>query len=304
MSARSLQAGAGAVATKGWVGAHKWLLLRRAAQVFWLALFLMGPWAGIWIVKGNLASSRTLDVLSLTDPYVLLQSLAARHWPELTAITGALIVTTAYVLVGGRSYCSWVCPLNPVTDFAHWLRLQLGIEGGLSLNRNVRLWLLGATFVAALSTGTIAWEAVNPVSLTQREIIFGTLFTFGSLGSLAVLAVFLFDFGVANRGWCGHVCPVGGFYGLLGGASVVRVGAVNRAACNDCMDCYAVCPEPQVITPALKGEARGIGPVILARDCTNCGRCIDVCTKDVYAFTTRFRSAPPAPDSAPAPLRP
>ena len=304
MNARKLQAGAEAVAAKGWLGAHKWLLLRRFAQAFWLALFLLGPWAGIWIVKGNLASSRTLDVLSLTDPYVLLQSLAARHWPELTAVTGALIVAAAYVLAGGRSYCAWVCPLNPVTDFAHWLRLRLGIEGGWNLNRNARLWLLGATFAVAALTGTIAWEAVNPVSLFQREIIFGTLFTAGSLGALVVLAVFLFDLGVANRGWCGHVCPVGAFYGLIGTASVVRIGAFNRAACDDCMDCYAVCPEPQVITPALKGEAKGVGPVILARDCTNCGRCIDVCAKDVYDFTTRFRNAPAAPDSAPAPMRP
>ncbi len=119
-----------------------------------------------------------------------------------------------------------------------------------------------------------------------------------------MLAVFLFDLGVANRGWCGHVCPVGAFYGLIGTAGVVRIGAFNRAACDDCMDCYAVCPEPQVITPALKGEAKGVGPVILARDCTNCGRCIDVCAKDVYVFTTRFRNAPPAAESAPVPMRP
>jgi len=32
----------------------------------------------------------------------------------------------------------------------------------------------------------------------------------------------------------------------------VRVAAPNRKACDDCMDCFAVCPEPQVIRPALK----------------------------------------------------
>ncbi|HAY28250.1 MAG TPA: quinol dehydrogenase ferredoxin subunit NapH, partial [Candidatus Accumulibacter sp.] len=40
--------------------------------------------------------------------------------------------------------------------------------------------------------------------------------------------------------------------------------ASKRAACNDCMDCFEVCPEPQVIRPALKGAGKGIGPVILA----------------------------------------
>ena len=38
---------------------------------------------------------------------------------------------------------------------------------------------------------------------------------------------------------------------------------------------------------ALKG-IDGAGPVILAANCTNCGRCIDVCSKAVFAFGTRF----------------
>ena len=37
-----------------------------------------GRWFGLWIVKGNLNYSYTLDVLPLTDPYVLLQSLVTR----------------------------------------------------------------------------------------------------------------------------------------------------------------------------------------------------------------------------------
>jgi hypothetical protein len=51
--------GADAVAEKGWLGAHKWLILRRISQFSILALFLVGPWFGQWIVKGNLAYSYT-----------------------------------------------------------------------------------------------------------------------------------------------------------------------------------------------------------------------------------------------------
>jgi ferredoxin-type protein NapH len=64
-----------AVATKGWLKAHRFLLLRRLSQFGILALFLSGPLLGVWIVKGNLASSLTLDLLPLTDPHVLLQSM-------------------------------------------------------------------------------------------------------------------------------------------------------------------------------------------------------------------------------------
>jgi ferredoxin-type protein NapH len=292
--------GAAAIAAHGWLAAHRFLLLRRVAQVGFLALFLLGPWAGLWLVKGNLTASRTLDVLPLTDPYVLVQSIVAGYWPEATALIGALIVLAAYVVVGGRAYCAWVCPINPVTDAAHWLRKRLGIEASLPIGRDARLWVLAASLVVAFLTGTVAWEAVNPISLLHRELIFGTIFA-GSLAGAVVVAVFLFDLGVASRGWCGHLCPVGAFYGLIGAASVLRVSSVRRAACDDCMDCYAVCPEPQVIAPALKGAAKGLGPVILSRDCTNCGRCIDVCAKDVYAFATRFHHA--ATEAAVQPAR-
>ena len=53
------------------------------------------------------------------------------------------------------------------------------------------------------------------------------------------------------------------------------------------MDCFAVCPEPQVIKPALKGAKQNLGPAILSPNCTNCGRCIDVCSKSVFRFGLR-----------------
>jgi ferredoxin-type protein NapH len=56
------------------------------------------------------------------------------------------------------------------------------------------------------------------------------------------------------------------------------------------MDCFTVCPEKQVIAPALKGADKGLGPVIFAANCTNCARCIDVCAKNVFEFTTRFNN--------------
>lgn len=270
------------MAAKGWFGAHKWLVLRRLSQLGILALFLLGPWAGIWIVKGNLSFSYMLNFLPLTDPYVLLQSLLTPHVPEMKAFTGAAIVLAFYLLVSGRVFCSWVCPVNMVTDAAGWLRERFGIKGGAHVSRQARYWILAGTLVLALATGTIAWELVNPVSMFHRGLIFGI----GAAWSV-VLAVFLFDLFVMKDGWCGHLCPVGAFYSLLAKAGLLRVSAAKRTQCNDCMDCFVVCPEPQVIRPALK-SVDGAGPVILAINCTNCGRCIDVCSKDVFEFGMRF----------------
>ena len=275
--------GADAVKIKGRLRANKWLWLRRLSQIGILLLFLAGPWFGIWVVKGNLASSLTLDILPLTDPFVALQSFATGHVAETEALIGIAIVVGFYVLVGGRVFCSWVCPVNMVTDFSAWLRERLGLKGSSRIARSTRYWLLGMVMLLAAATGFTVWEWVNPVSMLHRGLIFGMGFAW-----IIILSVFLFDLFVSRMGWCGHICPMGAFYSLLGKASLVRVSAYQRQKCDDCMDCFAVCPEPQVIRPALKGEEQGISPVIKFANCTNCGRCIDVCSKDVFRFGTRF----------------
>lgn len=267
---------------KGWWLAHRFLVLRRLSQFALLALFLLGPLAGVWIVKGNLSSSLTLGVLPLTDPFVLAQTLATRHAPEAAALTGAAIVIAFYAFVGGRVFCSWVCPVNVVTDSASWLRRRLRITSGRAPRGGLRYWLLGAVLVASAIAGQAVWESVNPVSMTQRALIFG-----GTVAWAVTAAVFLFDLLVAPRGWCGHLCPVGAAYALIGSRSLLRVSAVHSSRCNDCADCYAVCPEPQVIVIPLKGKD-GASPVIADRECSNCGRCIDVCGPDVFHFTHRF----------------
>ncbi len=277
--------GAAACTTKGWFAAHKWLILRRLSQFSVIGLFLLGPLAGIWFIKGNLASSLILDTVPLSDPFVLLQTMFAGHLPETTALTGAAIVLVAYALVGGRAYCSWVCPVNVVTDVAAWARRRLDLRGGVRINRRTRYWVLAMVPVAAVATGVIAWELVNPVTLTFRAIVFGA-----GAAWMVVLAVFLYDLFVAERGWCGHLCPMGAFYSIVGTVSLVRVSARDRGACDSCMDCYAICPEPQVLSPAVRGGETGAGPVVLSPNCTNCGRCIDVCAPDVFAFTTRFNT--------------
>jgi ferredoxin-type protein NapH len=276
--------GSDAIKTKGWLKSHQWLLLRRSSQFIILGIFLLGPLLNIWIVKGTLASSLTLDTLPLTDPYLLLQVLLTGQVPEATALIGAAIVLVFYLLVGGRVYCSWVCPTNLITDAAAYVQRKLDIKPRARFPRNSRYWILALTLMLALASGTLMWELVNPVSLVFRGIVFGL-----GMGWAVIMAVFLFDLFISHRAWCGRLCPIGAFYGLIGQASLMRIVAGKRDQCNDCMDCYDVCPEPQVISPALKGEGKNLGPVIKDGACTNCGRCIDICAQDVFHFGLRFQ---------------
>ena len=286
------------MARRHWLLRHRWLLLRRVSQLGLLAAFLAGPWFGLWLLRGNLASSVVLDTIPLTDPLVLLQALVAGHGAHIAALSGAALVLLAYAVLGGRSYCAWVCPLNLVTDLAAGLRRMMGLGRGWPMRRQTRWVLLGAIVVASWVTGALVWELLNPITLLQRGIVFGV-----GAGWGLVVAVFAFDLLVSGHGWCGHVCPVGAFYGLLGKVSVLRVNAARRAQCTDCGGCFRICPEPQVIAPALKPANPGASPVILGGDCLNCGRCIDVCDEAVFAFGPRRGVRLVAPSAAETPPR-
>jgi ferredoxin-type protein NapH len=263
---------------------HRWLIARRLTQALVLALFLIGPLTGWWLVKGTLASSLTLGTLPLTDPFILLQSLLAGHRPQAAALAGAAIVAACYALAHGRAYCAWVCPLNAVTDGAGWLRRRLGLtDRPLRLSRQTRLWVLMGCLLASGLTGTIAWEAVNPITAIYRGLIFGALSTAG----LAMGAVFLIDLAAGERSWCGHLCPVGAFYGLLGRFSLLGLAAPRREDCDDCGRCYRVCPEPHVLPPVLGKTGLAFDRALASSDCTACGRCIDVCPQAVFDFGLR-----------------
>ena len=162
-----------AVQKKGWLQANKWLLLRRISQLGILGLFLLGPVAGIWIVRGSFSSSTTLGFLPLTDPFIILQSVFAGHDVAAKALIGGLIVFAFYAMIGGRVYCSWACPVNLLTDAAAWLNRRLDLKKSLNMSRFIRYWLFAIILILASATGTIVWEWLNPVTIFQRGLLFG-----------------------------------------------------------------------------------------------------------------------------------
>ncbi len=88
--------GRDAIASKGWAGAHKWLILRRVSQLTIFGLFMAGPIAGVWILKGNLSSSLFAETVPMTDPLLFLQMIAAGHFGVArTAVTGAALYVSS-----------------------------------------------------------------------------------------------------------------------------------------------------------------------------------------------------------------
>ena len=268
-----------AIKELGWWRAHKFLFLRRLSQISVFALFAIGPWFGLWLLKGNLSASELLGVVPLSDPLASLQVLLTGHFPELSLVLGAIIIAVFYALLGGRVFCSWVCPVNLVTDLASWLRRKMNLPRTSEMPRNLRYYLLALVLILPVLTGMTVWEWVNPVPILYRAVLFSA----GS-GLWILVAIFLLDLFISERAWCGHLCPTGALFALLGKTSPVKVSAVNAKDCDNCMDCFVVCPERQVLKPALRGQQ----PMITDSDCTQCGRCIDVCAQRVFQYQNRI----------------
>lgn len=258
----------------------KYLLLRRVTQFTLLFLYFGANAYGWHILEGTFGSSKLFSIIPLADPYTTIQALASGILLGADVIVGALIITFFYMVVGGRAFCSWVCPINLVTDLANWLRRKLKLDkeevNYRFLKRRTRYWLMALGIIVSAVVGVAAFELISPITIMQRGIIFG----FGAGGSV-VIAIFLFDlFGVRN-GWCGHLCPLGATYSMIGAKSIIRV-AHNHTNCTNCMDCKVVCPENQVLSMIYKESL-----FVTDGECTNCGRCIDVCNDDALNFSIR-----------------
>ncbi|MCZ0742006.1 quinol dehydrogenase ferredoxin subunit NapH [Vibrio diabolicus] len=270
-------AGKEAVEKLGWWRAHRFLVLRRLCQLTIIALFIAGPTLGV--LTGNLSSSMLLDTVPLSDPLIVLQALATGHIPEFNALLGVVIVVVFYAILAPRAFCAWVCPLNIVTDLAAWLRRKFNIKASYRWSPAIRYWLIPVLMLGSALSGAILWTWLDPVAALHRGLVFGM-----GAGWVLIALVFVLDLLLVEHGWCGHLCPLGATYGVIGRKSLLRVTAVRREDCTKCMDCFYVCPEPEVLRQPLKeGDRR-----VMDQNCISCGRCLDVCPEHVFEFKNRL----------------
>ncbi len=254
---------------------NRYLILRRTIQTGLLILFGGANWWGWKLLQGNYSSAYVLESFYLTDPHAVLQTFATGFIMSSDAIIGGIIVLIFYALIAGRSFCSWVCPVNMVTDLSTWMRKKWKItqkEYFISLNRKTRYWVLGLGILLSPIVGIAAFEVINPITMLHRGIIFG----FGA-GWAIIIALFLFDLLVVEYGWCGHLCPLGAFYSVTSRFSLIKVKH-DVEKCTMCMKCFDVCHEKQVLN--LIGEKSGY----IVGECSNCGRCIEVCNDSALKY--------------------
>ena len=83
------------------------------------------------------------------------------------------------------------------------------------------------TLILSFVFNVAAFEMISPISIMHRGIIYG----FG-LGWTLILAVFLFDLVGIKDGFCGHICPLGGFYSIISKYAALALSALNEPSAS------------------------------------------------------------------------
>lgn len=259
---------------------RRWTVARRGVQVAVVAL-IASPLAGFTVFRGTLAAGDLLGV-PLADPLASLQVLLASGVVIPSYLLSALGVTLFYGAVGGRTFCSWVCPVYLLMEFGDKLRQRCS-SGNRTLPLSLKYWALALVSVITALTGLPLFEIVSPIGMAGRTIGFGSWLAISCLLGLMLLEVVL-----ARRLWCRSLCPMGGLYALVGRVAPLRLG-FHRSRCTNCGDCSRVCPVQEVLQPSLElGAAQ-----VASGDCTRCCHCIDVCQANAltiaYGYSDRSR---------------
>lgn len=270
----------------------RWSTARRIVQLSILAAFALT--ARGWtildrpVLAGDLSSSRFMDAVPLSDPLAFLERLFALHAPTMTSLTGFLVVTALYLVLGSRTFCGWVCPMNMVVEAAAFARTRLGLKAdAVKLSRSLRYGVLAGVLAASALLQTAAFEAVSPQALIWRDVVYGS----GLSALAAALLIFAVEVGISKNAWCGHICPLGAFWALVGKVQkrpLIRI-RFDSESCTRCGDCLRACPEQQII----KFKELEKNPFIPTGECLNCGRCIESCPEASLKFSLGRSNARP-----------
>ncbi len=263
----------------------------KRARVAVALLFFIAILISFFDVKGNLPSAFQNSALYLQFTASVLKFITPG-----TALSIGFIVVIAMTLIGGRIYCSTICPLGVLQDIIIFIRRkftkkqQLRFKKALNVLRYsiLILTLLSITFSGVLLInlldpyaifGRIGTHVFQPAALLINNFL--ASFSFLSLPTieyspfslsafiiaLTMLFIIVWFAGTSDRLFCNSVCPVGTLLGFLSKFSIFKI-KIAHSTCTQCGKCQTVCKANCIDIKNMEvDETR----------CISCFNCIPVC---------------------------
>jgi len=251
---------------------HTWRNRRWLTLVVINLMFVLSYRFDVQLIEGALTASRVIG-FHFADLNSALQVTLAFKTILINLIIGTSTVLFLWWLLGGRTFCSWVCPYHLLAEWAEALHLKLAARKLVKdhvLHRRTRVVMYLIFAALAFGSGYTVFETISPTGILSRALIYGPSLALGIVAVLLAVEVVY-----SRRMWCRYMCPIGITYAVVGAVSPVRV-VYRPEACHHEGACRKVCLVPHVLDMTKKGFApddrNGIGA-----DCTRCGLCVDVC---------------------------
>ena len=207
----------------------------------------------------------------------------------ITASMGATLTWIIATLMLGRVYCSTVCPLGSLQDFAafssekllrrkkiHSYKPAKKIRYGILL-AYVVLTIMGSMFGVLLEPWAWFDGIVGTISPLHNAGIFLRVTanaTFGVVTALAALAVLLAYAILTGRDFCNHICPIGTALGLVSTRAALHI-EIDPDKCISCLKCEDGCKSSCIsVKNRLVDNTR----------CVKCFNCVDICPNNAIRY--------------------